>query len=345
MKSSELVSIYKKYSNSQLPITISIDPENPRANADKWVLDRYGNFCSLGDQFERDKRLVFPILADMPIRIDEEEEISFSWIKIGKVGEIKLNKTEPFNIEGPNYRKLLQIIKQKYYQFRNELEMELIKASQFRFACINNITFFMDPVLTLINLFKEDIKKHEIPKGVRFDKILQIDNQERWTKHLKNSELIYLKETKEGKKAYPTDTMKTYMERYSDQEFSFEIKCMGKIIIHEYNAISKYNPILKSYVKFANALYEASFERMKPVKITAETWVDKIFARRYGKPQNRETLRVRYPIELENSGLITEDNGMYSPKVDIYESYVKEIETHLSEKYPVTLETWGDIIA
>ena len=353
MRSGELIQKYETYKNSQFkyPVNITIKPDNPRAFADKYVLDHYGDCCSLGDELAKKNQVIFPILADMPVRIDEEEKMMYKWINVGQIGEIKIkeskniNKNIIFKIDSaPNFRGVLKSIRDKYFLFRDNLESELVKASGFRFAKIDEIKDFMKPASLLIKRFAEDIK-HEIPRGVHYKDILVYDERERWIKYMIKSDLVSSpQKTNEGLKVFPTDIMQSYIDKsLGSDEYSFEESCLGKIILHNQDDISKFNPMFKSYLKLTNSLYQASFERGKILEVTSKTWIDGLYTRRYRKPNNRlrERFRLIYADDLKESGLVSlESDDIYSPKKDIFNHYSEGAKQNILEKFPFSLEFW-----
>ena len=352
MRSGELIQKYETYKNNQFkyPISITFKPDNPRAFADKYVLDHYSDCCSLGDELAKKNQVIFPILADMPVRIDEEEKMMCTWINVGQIGEIKIkeskdiNKNIIFKIDNaPGFREVLKSIRDKYFLFRDHLESELVKASEFRFAKIDEIKQFMKPASLLTKRFAEDIK-HEIPRGVHYKDILVYDPRERWINYMIKSDLVSSpQKTNEGLKIFPTHIMQSYKDKsLSSDEYSFEEICLGKIILHNQDIII--NPMFKSYLKLSNSLYQASFERGKILEVTSKTWIDSLYARRYRKPNNRlrERFRLIYANALKNSGLVSPESGdLYSPRKDIFNNYSERAKQNILKKFPFSLEFWG----
>ena len=332
---------YKTLKGKKLKLTIKIKPSNPRAIADKWVLDHYGNFCSLGKPKFIGENMEFPILADMPIRIDDEDTIFYRWLSIGEIGKLIISQKEPFKINAPSFLQLISKIRSKYNQFRDWLEYELINAAEFRFALIDDVKKpYLNPFLILIHLLKESIDAGEKDEGIPLSKILKLYGNKNYIDFFVTSGLVYIQETREGKKIFPSEIMLVYREQASkDNRYSFEDRCLGKIIITHYNELARISPGLKSYARFTYSLFEASFERQKLLKVTPETWVDKLYTYRYGKPSNRENMRIWYPQKLEQAGIIDRYNGKYSPNEEVYEAYIKRI-MEKWEEY-ATLDMWG----
>ncbi|RLF46503.1 MAG: hypothetical protein DRN17_00245 [Thermoplasmata archaeon] len=322
-------------------LDIRVDTENKRAIADDWLLNHYGNFCSLGEPIETDTKIKFPILADMPIRIDEEEDVFYRWVRVGKIGMVTIDKNKPFRVDAPSLSFLVSQITGKYAKFRDQLEIELINAAEFKFALIDDVKKpFLNPFLVLIHLFKERIDAKEKDMGIPLSKILGLYKDKNYLDFFLSSGLVYKSETEEGYKIVPSEIMLTYREQASkDSRYSFEERCLGKIIIMHYPELSKISHGLKSYARFTNSLFEASYERQRMLKVTPETWVDKIYKYRYGNPSNRENMRIWYPEKLEEAGIIDHDNGKYYPNEDVYESYLKRINETLKDY--MTLDTWG----
>ncbi len=328
---------------------LRLDRESPESIAMRRITEHYGSFCTPGlKRYDPIRQCVsVPILADVPIRLfDERREKDFvQWINLGEIGEILVSEGEaPVEVDAPDYRSLLRTAQDKLMTVRGNLEMELLTSCQHKFGFITPIVNpWFSPLLTMFSMFREAMASEEASPTVHLARVLDINLGGKYYPLLTKSRLATTSETREGILLHPTDDMVLLFEHgTSDRQHTFEEYCVGRVIQQTYPTILEefHMPTLTSYVRFANSLYEASFEAGQRLDVSVEGWINRTHRKRYGRATNSENLRHQTAPNLRQAGIVELEHGFYRPAEEIFEDYCDAAQHHLQISGVVPLDRW-----
>lgn len=100
-------------------VQLVIDPPSPRSAAMQVITEQYGHFCSPGEPRKEGKKIIVPILADVPVRRMKE---IVEYESLGEVAQIEIDPETMRAIRYPSFKGLSAIMEKKLKAHTQETE-------------------------------------------------------------------------------------------------------------------------------------------------------------------------------------------------------------------------------
>jgi len=338
-------------------ITIRIEEgkHTPETLAMERILAHYGPFYSPGKARRNPKKKVteVPILADIPIKIteDETEKQIINFINVGEIGNIFFSYEEPYKLlYAPPLNSIFKQIRINIDKMRVNIENDLIKSSKFHFGKIESIKHpWLSPLIKITNLIIDNLGNNIYEYGIAYSNLLQFGGEKQIDLMI-NSNLVKKINTDYGIRIIPTDVFKILLKEANSEKWANckkEDLFIGYVIQNQYDAlITRHNQnTLKSMVRTSIGIYEPSAFVGHGILLTEKSWIDNIKKRYNFSKKHIWNIKLNHIPQLLSAGIVEKEkrrkNIYYKPNEEIFEAFCKEAREHLKLRDAQPLESYA----
>ncbi len=302
---------------------LPVNKKDAERFAREFILSNYGNIPSVGEIIEEEDYYIVPIQVFYPkIIIDEitGEPKKVRFLKIGKVGEILIDKIKGNILEKPAFYDIRRNIKNKLEFIYSTIEKALVKIGADRFSKLPFATHMHTPFIDIFSWLiindKLELKDLElmIQAEEDLDKYLSIIDT------LVNLKLL----EKEGSVIFPGNIFIGIEEKYKTVHEQLEA-ALAYFYKEGYEDIETIRWVLGPHLTISRIIYEKSleYEDILPLK-TSE--IKQKFSEFYPK---KYVLKLpRYLIQLEGIDMINSETKrgeiIWYGNIDIFKRLTKD---------------------
>jgi hypothetical protein len=289
----------------------------------EFILSNYGNIPSIGEIIEKEDYYIVPVEVFYPkIILDEitNEPKKVRFLKIGKVGEIRIDKIKGKILDKPTFYDIRRNIRNKLEFVSSTIEKALVKIGAEKFSKLpfaaHMHTPFIDIFSWIIVNEKLELKDLEliIPYEDDLNRYLSI------IETLTNLGLL----AKEGSIIIPGNIFIGIEEKYKNTYEQLEA-ALEYFYREGYEDIDSIRWVLGPHLTLSRIIYEKSLEfgDILPLKINEiNEKFSEVYARKYA------IKLPRYLIQLESINIIkSETKGgeiLWSGNTDIFNRLLKD---------------------